>query len=427
MNVKKGALPYCPLPPPGTAAMRSRRALWLLTAAVLALHWLVLAGVPLQQHQPLTPPAQVFSTRTLAAPPPPPSTPPSRAAAVAAEPASVHRAPARKKLPAPAKPQAAPAPGTASPQAEAVAAWALPEDNAAPEDEHASEAPADPEISAAPQETGVPATAPPEAAVTAAAPTAGGADHAALAPPAPALPTPPTGAIDIEPPGAVARSGPGATPAVQIPPPRRLQFDVSGEAKKFHYSARAELLWQHDGQHYQARQEISILFLGSRTQSSEGALSDGGLRPQRFGDRARHEQAAHFDYAQGRVTFSANTPAAPMVAGTQDRLSVFIQLGALLAAAPDRYPPGTRISVATVSARAADVWAFTVEGEDMLDLPAGTMRALKLQRLPRRDREFDQKAELWLAPALGYLPVRIRITQAQGDFADLRLRSHAPP
>ena len=116
-----------------------------------------------------------------------------------------------------------------------------------------------------------------------------------------------------------------------------------------------------------------------------------------------------------------------MVAGTQDRLSVFIQLGALLAAAPERYPPGTRISLATVSARAADVWAFTVEDEEALHLPAGTISARKLQRLPRREHEHDQKAELWLAPALGYLPVRIRITQANGDFADLRLRSHAPP
>lgn len=40
---------------------------------------------------------------------------------------------------------------------------------------------------------------------------------------------------------------------------------------------------------------------------------------------------------------------------------------------------------------------------------------------------YDQKAELWLAPDMGYLPVRIKITQANGDFADLRLRSSGPP
>lgn len=381
-----------------------RRALWLLTAAVLALHWLVLAGVPLQQHQPLTPPAQVFSTRTLAAPTPapaPPSTPPLPSRSAAASPAS---APVGKKPPTPTS---TPAQEPATSPATSVAA--LPP-HPLPEAEGATPPPAPPEK--APQA--------PETADASATAEGTGATEVAAAPA-------PTGALDIEVPGAVARSGPGATPAVQIAAPRRLQFDVSGEAKKFHYSARAELLWQHDGQHYQARQEISILFLGARTQTSEGMLSDSGLRPQRFGDRARNEQAAHFDYAQGRVTFSANTPAAAMVAGTQDRLSVFIQLGALLAAAPQRYPSGTRISLATVGARAADVWAFTVQDTETLDLPAGAMHALKLQRLPRRDHEYDQKAELWLAPALGYLPVRIRITQANGDFADLRLRSQAPP
>jgi hypothetical protein len=79
----------------------------------------------------------------------------------------------------------------------------------------------------------------------------------------------------------------------------------------------------------------------------------------------------------------------------------------------------------TVSARAADVWTFTVEGEDTLELPAGTMRTVQLQRLPRRD--YDQKAQLWLAPALGYLPARIRITEANGDFVELNLSEHEAP
>ena len=125
------------------------------------------------------------------------------------------------------------------------------------------------------------------------------------------------------------------------------------------------------------------------------------------------------------MTFSANTPSAAIAPGTQDRLSVFVQLGAMLAAAPERYPPGTQISVPTVSSRAADTWVFTVGETEQLDLPIGPMRAVPLQRLPRRD--YDQKAQLWLAPELGYLPARIRITQANGDYAELNLRTQAAP
>lgn len=382
--------------------MIPRRPLLLLTAAVLALHWLVLAGLPRQWHQPAAPAPQVFSTRTLAAAPP---------AAAPAAPRAPSAAPPPRR--APARPKPAAAPSAAAPDSAPAASGAAPPPESAPVLEDAP---------AAAPGAGAPDAAPEEPAPAPAPPAAPAAPAAPDSPPPPAGPP---GALDIVPPGAAAGASSSAAPPVRLPAPLRLQFDVSGEAKKFHYNARAELLWQHDGQHYQARQEISVLFLGSRTQTSTGELGASGLLPQRFGDRARNEQAAHFDYAQGRVTFSANTPAAPLAAGTQDRLSVFIQLGALLAAAPERFPTGTRISIGTVGARTLDVWSFSVEGEETLHLSSGALNALKLQRLPRRD--YDQKAELWLAPTLGYLPARIRITQANGDFADLQLRSHAAP
>ena len=53
------------------------------------------------------------------------------------------------------------------------------------------------------------------------------------------------------------------------------------------------------------------------------------------------------------------------------------------------------------------------------------MATLKLARQPRRD--YDQKVELWYAPALGYLPVRSRITQANGDFVDQQLSELTRP
>jgi hypothetical protein len=214
-------------------------------------------------------------------------------------------------------------------------------------------------------------------------------------------------------------------PSVRLPAPTRLEFDVNGQARKFTYSASAELLWQHDGSRYEARQEVSAFLMGSRAQRSVGAVTAHGLQPERFSDKSRSERAAHFDHAKGRVTFSANTPAAAVGPGAQDRLSVFIQLGALLAADPGRFVPGTQITLTTVSVRSADRWTFTVEGPETLNLPAGPTQTLKLQRLPRKD--YDQKAELWVAPALNYLPVRIQLTQANGDFADLRLRSSSVP
>lgn len=204
----------------------------------------------------------------------------------------------------------------------------------------------------------------------------------------------------------------------------RLEFEASGEVKRFTYSASAELLWQHDGQHYHATQEIRAFLVGARTQTSVGRLTAWGLQPQRFGDRSRSEQAAHFDFDAGRITFSANTPDAPLAPGAQDRLSVLIELAALFAGAPQRYPQGSEIALLTASAKAADLWVFRVMGPDTLELPAGTMPTLRLERRPQR--EYDQSAQVWLAPQLHYLPVRVRLQQSNGDFVDLRLKASSP-
>lgn len=212
---------------------------------------------------------------------------------------------------------------------------------------------------------------------------------------------------------------------VQLPDPARLSFAVTGQAKGFNYSAQAELTWQHADGRYQARQEVSLFLLGTRAQSSEGRITSQGLEPERFTDKARKTQSAQLDFGSGLAHFSDGSPDAPIAPGAQDRLSVFLQLAALLAAAPQNYAEGTELVFTTVSARRADLWTLRVRQTETLELPAGDMAALRLDKLPREGD--DQRASLWLAPALQYLPVRILLQQGSGDFADLQLRDKSSP
>ena len=218
--------------------------------------------------------------------------------------------------------------------------------------------------------------------------------------------------------------GPRAT-AFNVPGPVRLKYDVKGEAHSLSYNAQAELLWRHDDTSYEAKLDVSAFLIGSRRQTSVGRITTEGLAPTRFSDKSRSELAAHFERPAsgvgGKVIFSANTPDAPLLAGAQDRLSVFLQLGAMLAGEPDKYPPGTTISLQIVGPRDADTWLFTVGEAEKLSLPAGELATFKLTRNPRR--EFDSKVELWLAPTMGYVPVRIRLIQPNGDQVDQQLRS----
>ena len=216
-------------------------------------------------------------------------------------------------------------------------------------------------------------------------------------------------------------TGPKTTPvqAVSLPGSVRLLYKVVGMSKNMNYQANAELAWKTDGDSYEAVMKVSAFLIGSRTWTSVGKVTGAGLAPTRFSDKFRAELAAHFESDKGKITFSANTPDAAWTDGAQDQISVFLQLGGMLAASPPGFPVGSNITFLTVGSRNAETWTFVVESEENVDVINTSIPALKLTRKPRK--EFDQKVELWYAPSLGYLPVRNRITQQNGDFIDQQL------
>ncbi len=231
--------------------------------------------------------------------------------------------------------------------------------------------------------------------------------------------------LDLPPYNRTGSDGLTQATAFKAPESALLKYQVQGQVKGLNYWANAELTWQQDGQTYESRLSVGAFLLGSRTQVSKGTLGPEGLMPTRFGDKSRSELAAHFQRDKGIISFIANSPDAPLLKGAQDRLSVVIQISSLFAGDPTRFPLGTMLSFQTVSQREAEVWHFLVEKEELLQLPFGEINAIKLNRKPRR--EFDQHIELWFAPTLGYLPVRLRITNANGDVVDQLLSKAEKP
>ena len=227
----------------------------------------------------------------------------------------------------------------------------------------------------------------------------------------------PSQAIATAPPVLDAKTTP--VTAISLPGSVRLLYKVIGLSKSLNYQANSELAWKTNGDSYEVMMKVSAFLVGSRSMTSVGKITGSGLAPTRFADKFRAELAAHFEPDKGKVTFSANTPDAPWIEGVQDRVSVFLQLGGMLAAKPQDYPKGSNITFLTIGPREADTWTFVIEDEEKLDLMGAPMPTLKLTRKPRK--EFDQKVEIWFAPSLGYLPVRNRITQPNGDFIDQQL------
>ncbi len=210
-----------------------------------------------------------------------------------------------------------------------------------------------------------------------------------------------------------------------VPAPLRIKYEVKGEVKGFPYYANGELLWEHDGVNYAARLEISHFILGSRAQTSKGALTPQGLEPVRFGDKVRSEVAAHFERAKGKVSFSANAPDVPLQAGAQDQLSLFMQIASMMGGDPTRFTPGAQIPFQAIGPRSSEQWIFKVAESEVLKLAGMELHTVKLTR--DANGEYDPRGEVWLAAELGYLPVRIRLIQPNGDFVEQNMRSAQKP
>jgi hypothetical protein len=229
---------------------------------------------------------------------------------------------------------------------------------------------------------------------------------------------------------ASAASSPAAATAPPVydylvPGSTRLKYELSGLVKGFSYHVSSELLWLHDGKTYDARLEISHFLLGSRVQTSKGAITAQGLEPLRFGDKVRSEVAAHFQRAKGVVSFSANTPDVPLLPLAQDQLSIFMQLAAMWGGNAARFAPGMQLPFQAVGPRSAEFWVFVVGPPERLKVEGRELASVKLLR--ERTAEYDVRVELWLAPALDYLPARIRLTQSNGDEVDMLWRKTEKP
>jgi hypothetical protein len=77
------------------------------------------------------------------------------------------------------------------------------------------------------------------------------------------------------------------------------------------------------------------------------------------------------------------------------------------------------------------LWIYDVIEEDTLQMPElGPVPAFHLQPRPIADPRGAITAEIWFAPSLQYLPVRVRISLGAGNFVDLmveRIEQGAAP
>lgn len=256
-------------------------------------------------------------------------------------------------------------------------------------------------------------------------PNAASGPTAALPPPSEEPPAVAEAAAATDPPEVVAAAASPAAAPVAAPPawpwPRaaELLYDVEGQARGIGYHARATLQWHADGRHYDLALTLRALWL-QRSQHSHGELGPGGLRPRQFADRARRERTLSFAWGPdgaGQALREDGASVADVPSGTQDRLSLFVQLGALLLR--DGAVPGQRWTLPVAGWGGPALWTFEVGGTETLMLGGTPTSAVRVQRLGPGD---EVQITLWYQPTWAPLPVRVLLQETDSQRVDQTLR-----
>jgi hypothetical protein len=207
-----------------------------------------------------------------------------------------------------------------------------------------------------------------------------------------------------------------------LPPSTRISYKLTGQERGLTYYASGELRWQHNPTNYAASLTIKAFLIGSRVFSSVGTVGPQGLMPVRHGDQWRGEKATHFDAENHRINFSNNKPSVDLQPGAQDQVSLYVQLAAAMAGDPERYKPGSSVSIQTATINDAVPWTLTLQAEETVQVDGKPVLTTKWVCLPRG--KYDTQVELWLSREQAWMPVRIRITQVSGSFIDMAMESN---
>jgi hypothetical protein len=362
------------------ARLTPRKRFGALLVLVLLLHALALQwlGQQLEQQSPLRVLATPMFTRLLhqeapAAVPAPAAAAPVRAKRKRSSITSI----AKSRAAAPARPASqavASAPAASAPESPPV--------------------PASPEITAAastPEST--PAASTPEVTPTVAAPAA-----AAASSPAPS--------ID------------GRDPALASwPADTRLTYELGGYFRgDLHGTARVQ--WQRQAGQYQTRVEIDLTLLASVTLTSQGDVTPQALVPRIYEELRRSGQRIA-RLGDDTITFNDGRTV-PRPEGVQDTASQFVELSHRFATGQEPLEVGRSVSLWMARPGGLDRWTYDIVGREILKTPElGPVEAFRLKPRPIANPRGNITAEIWFAPTLQYLPVRIRVHMGDSTYVDL--------
>ena len=167
---------------------------------------------------------------------------------------------------------------------------------------------------------------------------------------------------------------------------------------------------EHDGRSYRITETTKgrgILALsGTTKRTSRGMVTPEGLKPVEFTDERTGRSTAHasFDWDKKTITmqYKGEPRTEPLPPDANDRLAFVLDFSF----APNR----KEVAFDLFDGRGQSRHVYTNGGADRVKVPLGEFDAVRFFR----GNAGDDRSEVWLAKDLGYLPVRVLVTEKDG-------------
>jgi hypothetical protein len=203
-------------------------------------------------------------------------------------------------------------------------------------------------------------------------------------------------------------------------PPAKLTVTYESTYRGFMTAVVGEVTEQlrHGDGKYEIRETTKgrgvLAMKGTISRSSRGNVTPDGLRPVEFADERSGRPTARvwFDWAANKMTmqFREGPEVQPIPANAHDRLSFILNF----AFAPLGDKP---IKMSVADGGSVSRYTFAVVGRERLKVPAGEFDTVRVARM--KDGPEDRRSsEMWLAPSLGYIPIRMLATEKDGSQLD---------
>ena len=225
---------------------------------------------------------------------------------------------------------------------------------------------------------------------------------------------------------AAASSASAAAP-FEWPASTRMSYLLTGNYRG-EVSGTAQVEWAREGSRYQVHVDFivgpSLAPLMTQRSTSDGEITAQGLAPRRYDQDVRFigqdrpRQTVLFD--AGNVVL-ANGDVKPGLPGLQDTASQFVQLAYVFGTRPEMLTLGSSVEMPLALPKKIAVWVYDVVDSEVLNTSFGPVTGIHLKPRGSEQKAGTVSVEMWMAPQLRYLPVRMRFVQDAQTYVDLMI------